>query len=161
MKDLKNIFNTIQKKKIIILGIGGCGKTNVLNNLIGKPFEQRYISNWTTEVTEINEFIFYDTARQYLIPKMIHKNYDFALIVYSNTNKMSYSLVYKYIELIKNIPYLIIRTCTDLVCDRKIYDKKAVNISNKTGDNINIICNTLLNHFNLNNTNTRILNHIC
>ena len=94
----------IEKKKVIILGIGGCGKTNVLNSIIGKPFEPRYISNWNTEITETSNFIFYDTTGQDLIPKMIHKNYDFALIVFSNTNKMSYSLIYKYINVIKNIP---------------------------------------------------------
>ena len=140
-----------KNKKIIILGISGCGKTNLLNNLIDNNFEPKYISNWSTEITKTKNFTFYDTAGQDLIPKMIHKNYDFALIVFSNTCRMSYSLLYKYIDIIKNIPYLIIGTCSDLIRDRKVYDHTAINVSNKTGKNISIIKNTLLNHFNLNN----------
>lgn len=150
------------KKKIIILGISGCGKTNLLNNLIGNNFEPLYLPNWTTKITEKKIFTFYDTSGQDLIPKIIHKNYDFALIVFSNTCRMSYSLIYKYLNVIKNIPYLIIGTCSDLIRDRKVYDNKVINISNKTGKNIHIIKNILINHFNLNNNiNTGILNHIC
>ena len=137
-----------KKKKVIILGIGGCGKTSLLNSIIGKKFEPKYNSNWKTEINETINFIFYDTAGQELIPKMIHKNYDFALIVFSNTNRLSYSLIYKYIKILKNTPYLIIGTCSDLVNQRKIFDKKAINISNKTGLNVHIVQNNLINYLN-------------
>lgn len=143
-----NNNNNPSKKKIIILGIGGCGKTSLLNSIIRKPFEPKYLSNWNTEIIETNNFIFYDTAGQNLIPKMIHKNYDFALIVFSNTNRLSYSLIYKYIKILKNTPYLIVGTCSDLVKQRKIFDKKAINISNKTGLNVDIVQKNLINYFN-------------
>ena len=100
---------------------------------------------------ETNDFIFYDKAGQELVSKIINRNYDLALIVFSNTSKISHSILYSYIEAAEGIPYFIIGTCADLKRDKKVYDTRAINISNKTGENIDIVKQSLINHFNLDN----------
>ena len=145
------IENKNIKKRIIVLGTGGAGKTSLVNNLIGKEFEKRYFPTIGTNIIETNDFIFYDTAGQELVSKIINKNYDLALIVFSNTSKITHSLLYNYIEVAEDIPYFIIGTCSDLKRDKKVNDTRAINISNKTGKNIYIVKQSLINHFNLDN----------
>jgi len=130
-------------KKIIIVGNAGVGKTNLINRLLNKKFENRYKETTQFNQYKINNNItIYDTPGQlkYKIKKYFPKvKITHCIIMFDVTSQMSYNSINFWAELLMkiygNIKFLIIGNKIDDSKYRKVYKLNA-NISVKDNKNI-------------------------
>ena len=129
------------KKKILIVGDGGVGKTSLINNYLNANFEEKYLSTQNINILQNNEFIFYDFPGQEKYSHDINlEDIDICIIMYDITNKISYKNIKFWIQKIQkicgNIPTIIVGNKIDCLYTSFI-DNNTINISTKTQYNIN------------------------
>ena len=124
------------KKKILIFGDGGVGKTSLINYYLNNTFEQKYISTSNINILQNDEYIFYDFPGQekYSSHDINLSDIDICIIMYDVTNKISYKNIQfwklKVQNLCGNIPTIIVGNKID--SDYKsIIDNNTINISTK------------------------------
>jgi len=124
------------KKKILIVGDGGVGKTSLINYYLNNTFEQKYISTSNINILQNDEYIFYDFPGQekYSSHDINLSDIDICIIMYDVTNKISYKNIQfwklKVQNLCGNIPTIIVGNKID--SDYKsIIDNNTINISTK------------------------------
>ena len=124
------------KRKILIVGDGGVGKTSLINNYLNNTFEQKYISTSNINILESDEYIFYDFPGQekYSSHDINLSDIDICIIMYDVTNKISYKNIQfwklKVQNLCGNIPTIIVGNKIDCDYKRIIYNN-TMNISTK------------------------------
>jgi len=89
-----------QMKNILVLGNAGVGKTNYINNIVGKPFERRYLPTIGIQKTTYKNITYYDYAGQeFYTPTRDSKGIrgiDECLIIYRSDEKTSFKDVSKW-----------------------------------------------------------------
>ena len=129
------------KKKILVLGDGGVGKTSLINNYLFNTFEEKYISTYNINILQNNEYIFYDFPGQekYSSHNINLSDIDACIIMYDITNKLSYKNIgfwkLKVQKLCGDIPTIVVGNKIDSHY-RKIIDNNTINISTKNHNQV-------------------------
>ena len=141
------------KKRFIILGNEGVGKTSILNSLLGKGFNSEIPSTLATELfskkLEINingkskDIIFdvFDTSGKEkfrTILKIFMKNKDGIILVYSINDRKSFENISKvwipfiseFYDDIKNIPIFLISNKNDLYLEEQVSYEESFELAN-------------------------------
>ena len=135
--------------KIILLGETGVGKTNLINILVGKPFQKESLSSLSSSysmATFTHEekkypYILWDTAGQESyrsLNKIFMKNSNVVLFVYSIDNIKSFKELNYWIDSAKNevdenCIMAIAGNKSDLIYQQKVTDEEAKNYAKKMG----------------------------
>ena len=83
-------------KRILVVGDGGVGKTQLINKWIGRPFERRYLSTRGMNVIKHGDTVYYDYPGQEVYSdhllrlKARCEPIDFVYYVYDTTSSLSY-----------------------------------------------------------------------
>ena len=146
MVDASNSDNSL---KIILLGESGVGKTNLINIVMGRPFEENSYSSISstysrgifTHEDKQYPYVLWDTAGQESyrsLSKMFMKNSNVVLFVYSIDNIKSFTELDYWIDSAKNE---VVEKCvmaiagnkSDLIYQQKVTDEEAENYAKKMG----------------------------
>ena len=141
--------NSKKSLKIILLGESGVGKTNLINVLLGKPFEEnsyRSLSSSYSTGTFVHgdkkyPYVLWDTAGQESyrsLNKIFMKNSNVVLFVYSIDNMKSFTELGYWIECAKNevdekCVMAIAGNKSDLIYQQKVPDEEADDYAKKMG----------------------------
>jgi Ras-related protein Rab-2A len=141
--------NSKKSLKIILLGESGVGKTNLINVLLGKPFEENsysslsssYSTGTFTHGDKKYPYVLWDTAGQESyrsLNKIFMKNSNVVLFVYSIDNMKSFTELAYWIECAKNeidekCVMAIAGNKSDLIDQQKVPDEEAENYAKKMG----------------------------
>ena len=113
-------------KRIIIVGDAGVGKTQYINKIIGKVFEERYIPT-LGEIKEYkyNNNIYYDYPGQEIYSQhIITEPIDKVIYLYDMTNRMSFNNIVKWQKYVSEnygkVESVIIGTKKDLTRYHKV-----------------------------------------
>ena len=83
--------NNMNKKKILIIGDGGVGKTSYIRKQIGKKFRQKYYSTQGINMYETDTTVWYDFPGQEKYGlHYIDNKIDLVIYMYDLTSKLSY-----------------------------------------------------------------------
>lgn len=134
------------RKKVLIVGDAGVGKTNLIKILSNDEFNEIYIPTKIIKKYETDKLILYDYPGEIKYNVRLELEIDIIIIVYDTTNNLSYkSLKFwknKGEEYYKNIPIIIVGNKIDSNY-RKIYCENSLNISVKNNININVLQNKI------------------
>ena len=133
------------KKKILIVGDGGVGKTSFINKHFNKhlPFEKRYIPTKGIKTYTFNQYIIFDFPGQELYGHKDIKNkigeVDLVMIMYDLTSKISHCNIRRWKNYISehygDIPIILVGNKADITGRIKIKNEKNM-VSAKTGSNL-------------------------
>ena len=136
--------------QVLILGDGGVGKTSLIDKRFNQTFETKYISTYGIQIRNNGDHTIYDFPGQEKYYD--HDDIDFTqinncVIMYDCTNKLSYKNIdfwkKKLKEMCPDIQPIIVGNKID-IDSLKIVDDDSINISVKTGENINQVFNSLV-----------------
>ena len=112
-------------KRILVVGDGGVGKTQLINKWIGRPFERKYLSTRGMNVIKYENTIYYDYPGQESYSRHLSRLkgrgecIDFVYYVYDTTSGLSYKNLKKWKKLVTDsygdINGTVIGTKTDSV----------------------------------------------
>jgi small GTP-binding protein len=141
--------NSKKSLKIILLGESGVGKTNLINVLLGKPFEENSYSSLSSSYStgtfvhgdKKYPYVLWDTAGQESyrsLNKIFMKNSNVVLFVYSIDNMKSFTELGYWIECAKNevdekCVMAIAGNKSDLIYQQKVPDEEADDYAKKMG----------------------------
>tara|TARA_Y100000389_G_C17452154_1_gene515609 strand:- start:1720 stop:2169 length:450 start_codon:yes stop_codon:yes gene_type:complete len=123
---------------ILVVGDSSVGKTTLIKNLTGTPFNNIYESTSELYQTRFENYNFIDFPS-----KLKHSfdlsllNYDIVFMMYDLTNDNSYNSINYWIKQI-NKPFIIIGNKTD--CTQSIKDTNLIRSTSKQFDDIKISC---------------------
>ena len=135
--------------KIILLGESGVGKTNLINILVGKPFEENSFSSLSSSYSKGNfkyegkdyPYVLWDTTGQESyrsLNKIFMKNSKIVIFVYSIDNMDSFKELGYWIDSAKNevdqdCIMAIAGNKSDLIYQQKVPDDEAQAYAKKLG----------------------------
>ena len=141
--------NSTKLIKIILLGESGVGKTNLINILVGKPFEENSFSSLSSSYSKGNfkyegkdyPYVLWDTTGQESyrsLNKIFMKNSKIVIFVYSIDNMDSFKELGYWIDSAKNevdqdCIMAIAGNKSDLIYQQKVPDDEAQAYAKKLG----------------------------
>jgi len=130
-------------QNILIIGDSGVGKTNIINRLLNKSFNNLFIPNEFTKVHKIKdtEINIYDYPGQLKFMPIFPLGITKVIIVYDMTSRLSYKNIIGWQNLFKecvhnDIPYLIVGNKSD---SKNVKISTGITISAKTNHNLDLI----------------------
>tara|TARA_B100001094_G_scaffold241057_1_gene236848 strand:+ start:1313 stop:1729 length:417 start_codon:yes stop_codon:yes gene_type:complete len=137
-------------KQLLILGDGGVGKTCLIDKIFNQMFESKYIWTYGLQINYYGDYKIYDYPGQekyYDYDNIDFSNIDNCIIMYDCGNKLSYKNIgfwkKKLKKICPEIEPIIVGNKID-IDSLRIVDNKSINISVRTGENIDKIFDSLV-----------------
>ena len=96
-------------KRILVVGDGGVGKTQLINKWIGKSFERRYLSTRGMNEIKYENTIYYEHPGQEVYSRHLSRlkemgvTIDFVYYVYDTTSRLSYKRLKMWKDMVSNM----------------------------------------------------------
>ena len=136
--------------QVLIIGDGGVGKTSLINKRFNQMFQNKYITTYGIQIRNNGDYTIYDFPGQekyYELDDIDLTHIDNCIIMYDCTNKLSYKNISfwkkKLFEICPDIKPIIVGNKIDQP-SLKIVDDKSINISVRTGLNMDKVFNSLV-----------------
>jgi len=143
------------RRKLVVVGDGGCGKTSLLQVFSGKPFDERYIptvfQNFCAEVEvdgKVTELTLWDTAGQEEFDRLRPLSYDkvnillvcFSFDAPASLENVSSKWVPELHQLCSGVPFILVGCKLDLKNDpnvlKELQEKGQTEISSEQARNM-------------------------
>lgn len=133
-----------KKKKIVIIGDGGVGKSSLIQLLHGKKFNPKYIPTLGLNVEVLGcKYVVWDFSGQARFgaqyESMAHA--DFAIIMFDLTSKRTYTNVKSWIDMVHkqcgDIPYIVCGNKMDCEC-RVVFETDIPYVEISVKNNVNV-----------------------